>query len=240
VTTNNPVFGVAPVESIPYANVAISLLNQEGESFIYGYIPTIVAECGAFLKKRGELTCSLLIVEWLKTTEGTVHPNILTLGNEDNVARLIIAFNSPPHNDKRVDWADYSVLDASTVLYRYLRSLPEPLITPDCFRRMMFLPIKEPFRNPSSPERQHLVARYQLALTQLQSPNRELVLYLLDLFSVFAGKSELNGAYTDVIVGHYLTVFFLEDKANLELSMRQRFALGFMIDYQDNISLGFV
>jgi hypothetical protein len=63
VTTNNAVFGVALVESIPYAHLTINLLDEEGESYIYGYIPIVVGECGVFLKERGELTWSLLIVQ---------------------------------------------------------------------------------------------------------------------------------------------------------------------------------
>lgn len=40
--------------SIRYANVAISLYNDEGQSYIYGYVPIVVAKCGVFLKEKGE------------------------------------------------------------------------------------------------------------------------------------------------------------------------------------------
>jgi hypothetical protein len=76
VTTNNAVFGVALIESVPYANVTISLFYEGGESSIYGYIPKVVGKCGVFLKERGELTCSLLIVQWLKPTKKA--PNMQT------------------------------------------------------------------------------------------------------------------------------------------------------------------
>lgn len=49
------IFGVPLAESIRYANVAISLTNEQGESFIYGYVPIVVAKCGVFLKEKGEL-----------------------------------------------------------------------------------------------------------------------------------------------------------------------------------------
>lgn len=39
--------------SIKYANVAISLTNEHGQSFIYGYVPIVVAKCGVFLKEKG-------------------------------------------------------------------------------------------------------------------------------------------------------------------------------------------
>jgi len=40
--------------SIRYANVAISLFNDEGQSYIYGYVPIVVAKCGVFLKEKGK------------------------------------------------------------------------------------------------------------------------------------------------------------------------------------------
>lgn len=49
------IFGVPLAESIRYANVAISLTNEQGESFIYGYVPIVVAKCGVFLKEKGRL-----------------------------------------------------------------------------------------------------------------------------------------------------------------------------------------
>jgi GTPase-activating protein SAC7 len=48
------IFGVPLGVSIKYANVAISLTNEQGESFIYGYVPIVVAKCGVFLKEKGE------------------------------------------------------------------------------------------------------------------------------------------------------------------------------------------
>ena len=47
------IFGVPLQDSIKYANVAISLTNEHGESFIYGYVPIVVAKCGVFLKEKG-------------------------------------------------------------------------------------------------------------------------------------------------------------------------------------------
>lgn len=48
------IFGVPLQQSIRYANVAISLFNEEGQSYIYGYVPIVVAKCGVFLKEKGE------------------------------------------------------------------------------------------------------------------------------------------------------------------------------------------
>lgn len=47
------IFGVPLRESIGYANVAISLVDSEGKSYIYGYVPIVVAKCGVYLKEKG-------------------------------------------------------------------------------------------------------------------------------------------------------------------------------------------
>jgi hypothetical protein len=49
------IFGVPLRESIGYANVAISLIDGDGKSYIYGYVPIVVAKCGVYLKEKG--TC---------------------------------------------------------------------------------------------------------------------------------------------------------------------------------------
>lgn len=48
------IFGVPLHTSIRYANVAISLFDEQGESYIYGYVPIVVAKCGVYLKEKGE------------------------------------------------------------------------------------------------------------------------------------------------------------------------------------------
>jgi hypothetical protein len=48
------IFGIPLHTSIRYANVAISLFNDEGQSYIYGYVPIVVAKCGVFLKEKGK------------------------------------------------------------------------------------------------------------------------------------------------------------------------------------------
>ncbi len=47
------IFGVPLSVSIKYANVAISLTNDEGQSYVYGYVPIVIAKCGVFLKEKG-------------------------------------------------------------------------------------------------------------------------------------------------------------------------------------------
>ena len=49
----NRVLGVPLHVSMTYAKIAISLTNERGESFVYGYIPVYVAKTGVFLKEKG-------------------------------------------------------------------------------------------------------------------------------------------------------------------------------------------
>jgi hypothetical protein len=60
VTEHRPqgIFGVPLRQSITYANVAISLVDEDGKSYIYGYVPIVVAKCGVFLKERGAYNIS--------------------------------------------------------------------------------------------------------------------------------------------------------------------------------------
>jgi hypothetical protein len=55
--TPQGIFGVPLQTSVRYANVAISLNDANGQSYIYGYVPIIVAKCGVFLKEKGETLC---------------------------------------------------------------------------------------------------------------------------------------------------------------------------------------
>jgi hypothetical protein len=52
-TAPQGIFGIPLQESIRYANVAISLFNDDGQSYIYGYVPIVVAKCGVYLKEKG-------------------------------------------------------------------------------------------------------------------------------------------------------------------------------------------
>ena len=47
------IFGVPLQTSVRYANVAISLTDPQGSSYIYGYVPIVVAKCGVYLKEKG-------------------------------------------------------------------------------------------------------------------------------------------------------------------------------------------
>lgn len=47
------IFGVRLSEGIEYASVPICMAGADGQQYVYGYIPTIVAKCGMYLKEKG-------------------------------------------------------------------------------------------------------------------------------------------------------------------------------------------
>ena len=48
------VLGVSLHDLIKYSNIPISLTNEKGESYIYGYIPVFVCKTGVYLKENGQ------------------------------------------------------------------------------------------------------------------------------------------------------------------------------------------
>ncbi|KAG2026657.1 hypothetical protein GB937_001442 [Aspergillus fischeri] len=178
------IFGVPLNVSIKYANVAISLTNDNGESFIYGYVPIVVAKCGVFLKEKAT------------DVEGIFRLN----GSAKRIKDLQEIFDSPERYGKGLDWTGYTVHDAANVLRRYLNQLPEPIVPLDFYERF-----REPLRayqrqvqeNGSSADSDAFdhakaVAAYQQLIRELPPLNKQLLLYILDLLAVFASKSDQN------------------------------------------------
>ncbi|KAH2545079.1 hypothetical protein KXW97_001619 [Aspergillus fumigatus] len=178
------IFGVPLNVSIKYANVAISLTNDNGESFIYGYVPIVVAKCGVFLKEKAT------------DVEGIFRLN----GSAKRIKDLQEIFDSPERYGKGLDWTGYTVHDAANVLRRYLNQLPEPIVPLDFYERF-----REPLRayqrqvqeNGSTADSDAFdhakaVAAYQQLIRELPPLNKQLLLYILDLLAVFASKSDQN------------------------------------------------
>ncbi|KAL1894978.1 GTPase activating protein (GAP) for Rho1p [Ceratocystis pirilliformis] len=179
------IFGVPLRQSITYANVAISLVDEENRSYIYGYVPIVVAKCGVFLKDRAT------------GVEGIFRLS----GSEKRIKELKTIFDSPDRYGKGLVWEGYTVHDAANVLRRYLNDLPEPVVPLDLYEKFR-QPLKGAvMRAPNHNEGSHLlqnvdpnhvITRYQNLITELPPLNRQLLLYLLDLLAVFAAKADEN------------------------------------------------
>ncbi|KAL5355267.1 hypothetical protein BJX96DRAFT_170512 [Aspergillus floccosus] len=178
------IFGVPLTVSIKYANVAISLTNDNGESFIYGYVPIVVAKCGVFLKEKAT------------DVEGIFRLN----GSAKRIKDLQEIFDSPERYGKGLDWTGYTVHDAANVLRRYLNQLPEPIVPLEFYERFRE-PLRTYQKQAQSPEppadgtgfdHAKAVAAYQQLIRELPPLNKQLLLYILDLLAVFASKSDQN------------------------------------------------
>ncbi|KAJ5143450.1 Rho GTPase activation protein [Penicillium bovifimosum] len=182
--TPRGIFGVPLNVSIKYANVAISLTNDHGESFIYGYVPIVVAKCGVFLKEKAT------------DVEGIFRLN----GSAKRIKDLQEVFDSPERYGKGLDWSGYTVHDAANVLRRYLNQLPEPIVPLEFYERF-----REPLRiyqrqalegkvtsDADKFDHAKAVETYQNLIIELPPLNKQLLLYILDLLAVFASKSDQN------------------------------------------------
>ncbi|KAL8966651.1 MAG: hypothetical protein Q9197_005866 [Variospora fuerteventurae] len=182
------IFGVALQDSIRYANVAISLTNERGESYIYGYVPIVVAKCGVYLKEKAT------------DVEGIFRLS----GSNKRIKELQDIFDSPDRYGKGLDWTGYTVHDAANILRRYLNNLPQPIVPLDFYEKF-----RDPLRSHQAQAvgtreqdvtvqdtgdfvHSTAITTYQRLITELPPLNRQLLLYILDLLAVFSSKSDLN------------------------------------------------
>ncbi|KAG6070204.1 hypothetical protein E4U16_007096 [Claviceps sp. LM84 group G4] len=179
------IFGIPLRQSIAYANVAISLIDENGESYIYGYVPIVVAKCGVYLKEKAT------------GVEGIFRLS----GSEKRIKELKQVFDSPDRYGKGLVWDGYTVHDAANVLRRYLNDLPEPVVPLDLYEKF-----RDPLRGATKQvlgdaegpqlvdnfDELAAIRKYQQLITELPPLNRQLLLYILDLLAVFSAKSDEN------------------------------------------------
>ncbi|KAF6759944.1 Rho GTPase activation protein [Ephemerocybe angulata] len=166
------VFGKPLKESLKYASVQISTANADGELYVWGYIPVVVAKCGLYLKENAT------------EVPGTFRVN----GSNRRMRELQAAFETPPRYGKNLDWKQetYTTHDVASVFRRYLTQMPEPVIPYDLYHQFRDALGREPFNQ------EEVIARYKALIRQMPRSNQYLLLYVLDLLSVFARKSDKN------------------------------------------------
>ncbi|KAF2489877.1 RhoGAP-domain-containing protein [Lophium mytilinum] len=228
------IFGVPLDRSITYANVAISLFNEGGESYIYGYVPIVVAKCGVFLKEKAT------------DIEGIFR----LAGSEKRIKELKAQFDTPDRYGKGLDWTGYTVHDAANILRRYFNQLPEPIIPLDFYERF-----RQPLRNhqaeavgamdgqaPSTGgfDVTGAIRIYQLLIKDLPPLNRQLLLYILDLLAVFAAKADVNKMTTSNLAAIFQPGILSHpshDMSPNEYRLSQD-VLIFLIENQDHFLIG--
>ncbi|CAI2184196.1 11143_t:CDS:2, partial [Funneliformis geosporum] len=208
----NGIFGIRLSDGIEYASVPICMAGADGQQYVYGYIPTIVAKCGMYLKEKAT------------TTEGIFRLS----GSAKRIKELQTIFDSPPSYGKTLTWMGYSVHDAANILRRYLNHLPDPVIPQQWYDQFRAI-------HANNIDPQDRVKKYQELISMLPKENQHLLLYILDLLAVFSSKSEQNlmpsknlaSIFQPGILSHPA-----HDMAPEQYKLSQE-VLEFLIDYQN-------
>ncbi|KAG0645569.1 Rho-GTPase-activating 5 [Hyphodiscus hymeniophilus] len=227
------IFGVSLTESITYANVAISLIDEDGKAYIYGYVPIIVAKIGVYLKEKGCFSENIFAQS----------------GSATRVRALEVAFDTPTRYGKGLDWSTgyhrdmaagteethYDVYDAATCFLRYLKLLPEPVIPSNLYEQFTAA-----INDEDSFDEAKSIKALQEKLTYLPPLNRQLLLYLLDILAVFASKSEVNGMTSKRLVAAFQPALLSKPPREMSAEDHVRAAdtMEFMVHNQDHFWIG--
>lgn len=134
-------------------------------------------------------------------------------GHPARISALERAFNQPPRYGKGLNMYDYTIHDATSLLLRYLKSLPEPIIPENFYEQFVQIPIppnalkvdENASIDSATYKRVHqkIIYRAQQLVAELPQLNKTLLLYILDILPLFAYKSDLNGMTTRRIVNAF-------------------------------------
>ncbi|EEB09266.1 rho-type GTPase activating protein Rga5 [Schizosaccharomyces japonicus yFS275] len=161
------IFGRPLQYVVNISSVALFVKSEDNRRVLYGHVPTIVAKCGYYLKQNAT------------NVKGIFRIN----GSSKRIRKLEAIFNSAPSYGRDVDWSEFTVHDAATILRQFLKSLPERVIPSEhyfAFRQVMLL-------TGTSDENKILMLERLMDL--LPRANHYVLLYILDLLSVFALKA---------------------------------------------------
>lgn len=194
------------------------MAGEDGQQYVWGYVPVIVAKVGLYLKENAV------------DTEGVFR----IAGSQKRMRELQETFDLPPRYGKDVDWTRYSIHDAASVLRRYLNQMPEPIIPLHLYNEFRNIMTTKPF-DPTS-----AIRTYRLLITSSPPANQYLLLYVLDLLAVFARASDKN-----LMPASNLAVIFqpgmFSHPTHLNSSNEHKTAvavLEFLIEHQDHFVLG--
>ncbi|KAI8716987.1 Rho-GAP domain-containing protein [Fusarium sp. LHS14.1] len=178
------IFGVALADSINCAKVATKLRDEDGVMRIFGYLPRVIANAGAFLKVEGKKAEDIFA----------------TIGSPVRIRELQQAFESPPTYGQGFVWDGYTIHDAAGIILRYLKSLPEPIIPYNCYAG--FIDWLTPFVDRVLTDGESAEAlKVATDLIRPMPPcNRHLLLWILDTLRGFAYHSEINKMTTPRLI----------------------------------------
>ncbi|KAL8276646.1 hypothetical protein RQP46_010914 [Phenoliferia psychrophenolica] len=140
----------------------------------YGFVTSMIAG------KRHDLpgVCFSAVEEIYRRGQGTRIPGLLNMpGEPARLAKLVDVFNSAPDYGERHDLSIESIHNVTSLLKKYLRDLPEPILD----GRLWRLYISACVDSTSSLKRR--VACAQIILRLLPTPNFSLMVYLVAFLS---------------------------------------------------------
>ena len=218
--STGPIFGVSLQASLEVSSVPIALTREGNRGLeIAGYLPTVIGRSGAFIKESGEfgnapIIISIGVVKLIGTSGLNDELIFAVSGSATNIRNLQMIFSDKnnrypgPYGTGYVFEYGYkysggtTVKDAASLILRYIKLLPEPVISFECYHSFLailgVLPssvdvldemswslLKEQTKN-------HVVAEALKAVKSLPRNNRRLLLYLLDLIRNFAKDANKN------------------------------------------------
>ncbi|KAL7415513.1 Rho GTPase activation protein [Mrakia frigida] len=171
-TEGRPVFSMPLSEAITYASITISTPGPDGTFYVWGVVPTVVARCGRYLKENAT------------EVEGTFRVS----GSSKRMKEIQAIFDRPPKYGKYINWSEvpHTSHDVATIFRRFLTQMPDSVI-PDSF----YHEFRDTYTDDPTKEKA-TVESYSNLIKRLPVPNKYLLLYVLDLLSVFEKKSDKN------------------------------------------------
>jgi hypothetical protein len=238
-TGPSQIFGIALATSIQHSSTAISLKDDDGNHHIYGYVPTIIAECGTFLKDKGKLHGQFPMSHSDQSigydTKGNIN-NIWPVSSKRKLQELQEVFDYPPTYGMGFDWASapYATgFDAAQLIVRYLESLPEPLVPEEYYPRFCTVMTEQ-----STIEGQ--IELLQRLLIELPSLNRHLLIYLLDILAVIVANSDVNHVSTAALAEQFRSGILRHSQSKKRAHTGSEFKVfEFLIDHQYSFAIGF-
>ncbi|ODN72971.1 hypothetical protein L202_08374 [Cryptococcus amylolentus CBS 6039] len=169
------VFGVPLEVSMQYASSQVSADGDDGALYVFGAIPVVMAKCGLYLKENATLV------------EGTFRVS----GSAKRIRDLQTLFDTGPSYGRNIDWKKlpYTSHDVGTIFRRFLTQLPEPAISYRFYGAFRLVMERHLSQQTTFEE---ALEEYKNLIKALPEVHRNLLLYVLDLLSVFDRRSDTN------------------------------------------------
>ncbi|KAJ3194677.1 hypothetical protein HK101_002207 [Irineochytrium annulatum] len=194
---------VALCKSIEYASIPC----EPDDTFNLRRIPIVVYECIKYIKANGLNSSGIFRVN----------------GSEKRMAQLATVFDTGPRYGHGFNFEGYTIYDVADFLKKYIRGLPEPLLTCDLyphFLKCLEVPVEDGAR----------VKAYRWLCMLLPPPHLVLLECLLDLFSVVVANAETN-QMTSSNLARIFSPNLLRPKAEQKQALEEFQTCSFVVEF---------